>query len=287
MITYNNQTYRVVACIPAGREKYLSIFKKHLYRKIEEGLLDEIQLWQNTINPADIAYLESMQAENPRVNIYRLDSEITMGSGQPAWNSLLTHKFMKFARADDTIYIRFDDDIVFAEEDAIKRIAIERIEHPEAFLIYPNIINSTICTCWHQEIGALSEEAGIVKRERADDPNYAYLDVFNYTDSGLIDHIHKTFQKRYNEDTLSAYYLPSRSFDNYTRFSICTICWWGKDHIECGYVEEPQMAYELPQQFKRPVWFCGNALLVHYSYHTQTEFMNTTNHLEWYKNNIK
>jgi hypothetical protein len=265
--------YRIVCITPAGREKYLSIFKKHIYRKMEEGLVDEWQLWENSVNPSDLAYLESMAAENPRVKIYRIEEPLNLDSGQPAWNSLRTHKFFKFAQDDDAIYIRFDDDIVWAEEDAILRIVQARIDHPEAFIIYPNIINSTICTSWHQEIGALSEEAGIVKKERPDDPDFAYLDAFNYSDSGIIDLIHKTFKRRYEEKSLSAYYLPSKSFDDYKHFSICSICWWGKDHIECGRIEEPQMSYELPKKYGRPVWFCGNALLFHASYHTQIEYL--------------
>lgn len=280
------QNYKIVICTPAGREKYLSIFKKFIYRKMEEGLIDEWQLWQNTINPQDIAYLESMEKENPKVKIYKIEEPITI-QNQPTWNSLQTHKFFKFAQDDNTIYIRFDDDIIWAEENAIEMIVQARIDHPNAYIIYPNIINSTICTSWHQEIGALNEEHGIVRKERPDDLNWAYLDSFNYSDSGLINHIHKTFQKRYNENSLSAYYLPSKSFDDYKHFSICSICWWGKDHIDCGYVEEPQLSYELPMKFQRPVWFCGNALLVHFSYHTQRDFMNTTNHLEFYKSIVK
>jgi hypothetical protein len=274
--------YKIIVCIPAGRRKYLEISKKFLYRKMAEGILDEIHLWQNTINPQDISYLESMAAENPKVKIYKLDEPITMMS-QPSWNSLQTHKFMQFAQDDDAIYIRLDDDIVWMEDCFIERVAQARIDHPNAFIIYPNIINSTICTSWHQEIGALSEEAGIVRRERADDLDWAYLDEFNYTDSGLCDHIHKTFQKRFRENSLSAYYLPSRYFDDYKHFSICSICWWGRDHIQCGYVEEPQMAYELPMKYGRPVWFCGNALAVHFSYHTQKAFIETTNHLDFYR----
>ncbi len=277
------QNYKVIICTPAGREKYLSIFKNYIYRKMNSGLVDEWQLWQNTINPQDIAYLEAMAAENPKVKICKIDEPITMLS-QPSWNSLQTHKFLnKFAQDDDAIYIRFDDDIVFIEDNFIEKMVEARINNPNAFVIYPNIINSTICTSWHQEIGALSEEHGIVRRERADDLDWAYLDEFNYSDSGLCDHIHKTFQKRFRENSLSAYYLPSRYFDDYKHFSICSICWWGRDHIQCGYVEEPQMAHELPMKYGRPVWFCGNALAVHFSYHTQKAFIETTNHLDFYR----
>jgi len=277
------KNYKVHIVTPAGRQRYLEIIKKFIYRKINEGLIDSWDLWLNTINPTDIAYIESMAAENPKVKIYKLDEAIT-----PTWesyNALQTHKFMKFAREDDTIYIRLDDDILWVEDGAIEKICQARIDHPDAFVIYPNVINSTICTSWHQEIGALSEEHGIVRKERKDDLDWAYLDAFNYTDSGLIDHIHKTFQKRYNDGSLSAYYLPSKSFDDYKHFSICSIAWWGKDKIECGALEESQMAWELPEKFKRPVWFAGDALMFHSFYHTQRQSIggNEEPYLEFFR----
>jgi hypothetical protein len=146
-----------------------------------------------------------------------------------------------------------------------------------------------MCTSWHQEIGALSEEAGIVRKEREDDLDWAYLDAFNYTSADLILHIHKTFQKRYNEGSLSAYYLPSKSFDDYKHFSICSIAWWGKDKIVCGSNEEAQMAWELPEKFKRPVWFVGNALMFHSFYHTQRQSIggDEKHYLDFFKNIVK
>lgn len=277
------KNYKVSIVIPAGRERYLSIMKKFLYRKMEEGLIDEVQLWLNTINPTDIAYIDSMGAENPKVKVYRLDEAII-----PTWesyNALQTYKFFKHTHQDDTIYIRLDDDIIWIEEGAIEKICQARIDHPDAFAIYPNIINSTLCTSWHQEIGALSEEAGIVRKERPGNPDWAYLDAFNYTDTGLINHIHNTFKKRYEEGSLSAYYLPSKSFDDYKHFSICSLAWWGKDKISPGTVEEPQLSYELPMLFKRPIWFVGDALMVHFSYHTQRTALERDypHHLEFYK----
>lgn len=288
MIRYKDQEYKIVVCTPAGRGKYLSIFKKFIYRKMDEGVVDGWQLWKNTEDANDIAYLESMEAENPKVKVYKIGEPIltpTYDYAHGDYNPLKTYMFFANTHDDDTIYIRFDDDIIWCANDAIEKICQARIDHPDAFLIYPNIVNSTICNSWHQENGALSEEAGRVKRYTVSDPDFAYLDAFNYTDGKLCDHIHNTFKKHFEEKTLDAYYLPSRSFDNYERFSICCIAWWGKDKLKPGYIEEPQLAYELPMAFNRPVWFCGDALVVHYSYHTQRKYLEATGdvHLKFYE----
>jgi hypothetical protein len=272
--TKNNKSYKIVICTPAGRAKYLDIFKKYIYRKMDEGLIDGWQLWQNTVQQSDIDYLASMEAENPKVKRYFINNIVP---SYKTCDPLRSCEFFKNTHDDDTIYIRFDDDIVWAEEDFIKKVALARIEHPDAFLIYPNIINSTIISRWHQDIGALGKEAG--------ECNGQYLHEFAYANSGLIDLIHTTFKRRYEEGTLNAYYLPSRSFDDYQQFSICSICWWGKDKLVPGSLEEAWLAWERPRELKRPVFFLGDALVMHYSYHTQRDYLESCvpEKLEFYK----
>lgn len=284
-ITHNGETYKVVIATPAGREKYLSIFKKFIYRKMNEGVVDGWQLWLNSTDLRDIAYLEAMEKENPKVKIYRIGEPVNSVGYYETFNPLKTHLFFANTHEADTIYIRMDDDIIWAADDAIEKIVQARIDNPKALFVTPNIVNSTVCNSYHQENGALSEEAGKVKRYDRNDPDYAYLDVFNYSDGKFCDHIHSTFKKHYIEGTLSAYHLPSRSYDDYQRFSICSVCWFGKDKVSLGYIEEPQVSWELPMALKRPNYFVGDALLVHMSYHTQRPYLEATGdiHLKWYE----
>lgn len=290
MITHNGQTYKVVIVTPAGREEYLSFFKKFIYRKMDEGLIDHWQLWQNTVKESDISNLAQMEAENPKVKRYFIGNII------PTYNNCDPMRscefFNTYCQDDDTIYVRFDDDIVWVEEGALEKMLIARIEHPDAFLIYPNVINSTTVSSWHQESGAIDKSAGDLEEKAnypKDDPNHIYLNEFAYTDPGFIDLIHETFQKRYADGTLSAYYLPSKSLDNYQRFSICSICFFGKDHFKVGTLEECWLAWEEPENTKRPVYFVGDALMVHFSYHTQIDHLRSEKpqYLEFYKGIIK
>lgn len=287
MITYKGQSFKVVVTTPAGREQYLSIFKKFIYRKMDEGVIDHWQLWQNTACKSDLDYLASMEAENPKVKIYRIGEPIltpTYDYAHGDYNPLKTYMFFANTHEDDTIYIRFDDDIIWCADDAIEKMVKARIDNPNALFITPNIVNSTICNSYHQEIGALSEEAGRVKRYIKSDPDWAYLDEFNYSDSKFADHIHNTFKQHYENGTLDKYNLPSRSYDEFERFSICSVCWFGKDKIKIGYIEEPQINNELPRELNRPNYFVGDALMVHYNYHTQKPYFDACGnpHLEFY-----
>lgn len=282
MITHKGQTYKVVVTTPAGREVYMSIFKKYIYKKMKEGLVDGWQIWQNTVKPNDIAYLASMEAENPKVKRYFIENLEDKYNGSDTFR---TCEFFRNCHDNDTIYIRFDDDIVWAEDDAIRKMCIARIENPYSLCIYPTVINSTYITSLHQASGVLGKEAGEVHQWKEDDPNWAYLDEFNYTDSKLIDLIHDTFKKNYEAGTLNKYYLPSRVLEKYERFSICSLAWWGKDKINPGSLEEAQMSWELPHDLNKPNYLLGDALMVHYAYHTQRDYLEscTPQKLEFYK----
>lgn len=270
--------WRVSIVTPAGREKYLDIFKKRIYAEMERGLVDEWQLWQNTVKQSDIDYMTKMAVENPKVKVFTIPN---IENKYNFCDTLRTCEFFVNAHDDNTIYIRFDDDIVWYEQGAIKRMCEARTEHPDAFVIYPNVINSTIVSRWHQDIGALGKEAGECQGIR--------LDEFAYTDSKFIDLIHRTFKKHYTEGTLDAYYLPSRVFEKYENFSICSVAWWGRDKLVPSSFEESWIAWEEPEKLKRPVYFLGDTLMVHYAYHTQRDFIESQNpeHLEFYKNLTK
>lgn len=288
MIKHNGQEYKIMVVTPAGREKYLDIFKKYIYAEMEKGLVDGWQLWQNTVKESDIAYLAAMEAENPKVKRFYILNIVPNAPEYSSADAGRTCEFFANARDEDTIYIRFDDDIVWYEPGAIEKMAIARIENPDAFVIYPNVVNSTICTSWHQEMGVLGVEAGLVKQQKDNpgDPNHAYLDEFNYTDSKLIDLIHDTFRRNHEAGTLAAYHMPSRLMTDYQHFSICSVAWWGKDKLDLtGKAEEPWIAWEEPERLKRPNYFVGDALVVHYSYHTQRHYLEgcEPEKLEFYK----
>jgi hypothetical protein len=261
----------------------LDIFKKTIYRKLDEGIVDGWQLGVNTVKPSDLAYMASMEAENPKVKQHFIASLV------PSYNNcdtLRSYEFFRYCQDDDTIYIRFDDDIVWIEEGVIEKMVQARIDHPDAFVIYPNVINSTLLSAWHQQIGAIGTEAGVLRRhEESPDPNHVYLHAFAYTDAGLISLIHETFKRRYNEGTLSAYYLPSRPLVHYERFSICSVAFWGKDHFVVDPNEEQWIAWQRPAELGRPVYFLGDALMVHFAYHTQRESLPDINqrYLEFFR----
>ena len=63
-------------------------------------------------------------------------------------------RFFKFAIDPDTIYVRIDDDVVWMVEGCIEALVQHRVQYPDAYLVYANIVNSSRFMHLHQKQGA-------------------------------------------------------------------------------------------------------------------------------------
>jgi hypothetical protein len=271
----NNKEWKVVAVTPAGRQKHLEILKKYVYREIDKGLVDAWQLWANTKVQEDLVYMDSMVTERPeKVRKCVLDSLPYEGQ----YSGFNIHLFWKFSQDPDTIYVRFDDDIVFIEEGAVEKLVKARLDNPNPFMVYANIVNNTVLCKTHQDIGVLGKEGGVCIGER--------LDAFAHQDKGLVERHHQTFRQNFEAGTLSKYYFPDITYTNFDPFSITCLAYFGRDFID----KIPDPDEELwassvePAKLNRPNMVCGNALVVHFAHYTQRPHLESKpEYLEFYK----
>jgi hypothetical protein len=269
------KVWNVIAVTPAGRQKHLEILKSYVYREIDKGLIDGWQLWANTRVDSDLVYMNSMETDRPgKVHKCTLDKLPYEG----AYSGFNIHLFWKFSKDPDTIYVRFDDDIVFIEEGAVEKLVNARLEHPEPFMIYANIVNNTVLCKTHQDIGVLGKGLGVCKGER--------LDPFAHQSIPLVQLVHDTFKARYHAKELSKYYFTDITFTNYDPFSITCLAYFGRDFID----KIPDPDEELwassirPRELNRPNMACGNALVVHFAHYTQRpELEKNPGYLDFYR----
>lgn len=265
----NNKQWNVVIVTPAGREKYLSILKKYIYRDMFHGIIDGWQLWKNTGNQSDIEYMQSMVAENPKVQL--------IDQGYEAYDPFRIFSFFKYANDPNTIYLRFDDDIVFVEGQAIQNLISDRLENPDAFVVSANIVDNSLISYIHQKIGALGTEKG--------NCCYARLDDLAISSSEFIEYLHQNFIKKNAENELNKYSYPNWHLTQWEPFSISCFAFFGSDlqNID-DRDEEMYISSRQPQATNRPNIIAGDALVVHFAYHTQRDHMNTKpEYYEYYK----
>lgn len=256
MITHNGKEWKVCAVTPAGRSRHLAILKKYIYKEMEKGLIDHWQLWKNTGVPEDIAYLEEMARENDKVEVIDL--------GLNVYSAYNIHKFYNYTTDEDTVYLRFDDDITWMSPFACETLVKARLDNPEAFIVSANIVNNTLIGWIHQTIGALSTKAGTIKYER--------FDLIAHTSEAYAELVHQTFIEKVKTSRLSDYFFPLWKMNRYDSFSICCFAYFGLDLQPIDSMDEELWISEIrPRDTGRPNLIVGDSLVVHYGYHTQRE----------------
>jgi hypothetical protein len=163
-------------------------------------------------------------------------------------------------------------------KDCLQKLVQFRMENPEHFLVYANIINNNICSYLHQATGAMSRNSAGLTYESSCGDAMANPEV--------ACEAHDCFRKHYESDRLDKYKFSQWIDWQNTRICINIISWFGRDMYQDGrdFVnknEELEMSVRLPEVNQMTKAICGDALAVHYSYGTQLHGVPDS-YLEWY-----
>jgi len=254
---------------PAGRKRYLEILFEYL--KCLTNEFDEWILWVNTENQDDIQYIEKLERENEFIKLQRATRDIN-GSES------IYHYFEKCID-EDSVYIRLDDDIVYIKENSLNNLFNFRIDNPDYFLVYGNIVNNALLSYLYQEKGILDNEFKF---------GYRCTDQTGWNNPLAAESIHRDFFEKYNENKLDDYIIDNWVLKNYERCSINVISWLGSEfkkfNGKVGMDEEQWLSCDKPSQIKKPNIIFGNSLFTHYAFYTQRPYIESTNILEEYRN---
>ena len=242
--------YKIVAVTPAGRPRFLEILMR--YSLANRHVIDRHDLWINTLNIEDIVYMKKLSNKYPNYIQTVVRHPI---SDRPIKSMCY---FYDYCIDDNTIYIKFDDDICHIAKGSIESLLDFRINNPDSFIVYP----VTVCN------GGM---------ERALDPFKPVAHWKCTHESTKLEHIRRhleflsdPFPQRYS---CKPYVIPYE--DN---ISINCICWFGKEFAKFnGYIppwptwDEQWLGNFKPHELQRPNMIDGNSLVVHFSYsHSMT-----------------
>ncbi|HEX8280960.1 MAG TPA: hypothetical protein VF551_06265, partial [Chthoniobacterales bacterium] len=205
---------RVITITPAGRKSYLEILAPYLLAN--RAHIDEHHFWVNTNSGTDIAYLESLAAQHPDFfKLKRRPVHDTWRLCDSIW-----HYFQDYVE-DETVYIRFDDDICYIAPEAIPRLIACRVAERAPFLVFGNVVNNSICSYYQQERGLIPRNWGRVKK--------ICKDRVGWKSGRFAARLHQLFLADVKQDRVARWELPRQLLPNYDRFSINVICWFGHD----------------------------------------------------------
>jgi hypothetical protein len=265
-------SYKVVAVTPAGRKRYMEILQKYIYKN--KHILDRWDLWVNTTNQEDINYLNQLKNNDPEFINLILSEYSPNHWGHP---SLSITPFWPHSTDEDTVYVRFDDDVVYIADGTIENLVQFRLDNLKYFTIYPFIINNSQHSRNLQDRGLMTTEFGLVRSEQELLGQGIYDPVGLYSVE-FIRSLHQTFLTHYHNNTVNT--LMTAVPIEWTigsQVSINGICWMGEfmkkiAPLNNGILptaEEAYMTIGGPKEMNMPLVTIPNTLIVHFLFSTQ------------------
>lgn len=260
---------RVVVVTPAGRRRYLRHLHAHLLRQRQD--FAEWHLWLNTTDPEDQDYMVQLQRRN--ASWVRL---VTGGRDTaPLEGNANIHRFFAKARDPDTLYIRLDDDVVFLDDDFVRRLAAARLQHLEPLLVFAHIVNNGVVAAREQAAGLLPSVPvtldGLVMGNA-------------WKSAALAANIHADFLAAARAGDLERWRTAFEAERVPQRVSINAVAFLGRDmaHVEVDPDEEEFLTTVLPARLGRPNLLLPAPLCAHYAYYTQRPGLEATQVLHEY-----
>ncbi|MEQ1942754.1 hypothetical protein ABMA32_10090 [Mesorhizobium sp. VNQ89] len=259
--------HRIVCVTPAGRRRYMRLLIPQI---LASAFVDRYDIWVNTTNASDIRFLEATAKLDSRINLVAQPDGAVDGTKSIG-------AFHRLSMDEDTVYVRFDDDVVWIEPGFFERFLAFRIAHPEYLLTMPLIINNAICT-------ALLERTGRIRTSRP--ISMSAWDKIGWKDGRFAKSLHELFLKL--AETGDWHRLKGGNYPiSLARFSINCISWFGRDLAKhpqlIGWNEEEDWTTTSAIATGRTNCITGDAIVAHYAFYPQRYEVDASNLLDRYE----
>jgi hypothetical protein len=256
--------------VAAGRRRYLDLLIPQLLR--ERGW-DRLQVWVNTADEADLAYIRTLPGLDDRITL--IEARDNPPGGRKSLNP-----FYRACVDPDTVYIRFDDDIVWVEPGLIERLVEFRLANPAAFLVIPVIINNAMISYILQVQGRITVP-GIYLRPSA-------MDEVAWRNPQFAEGLHRHFIGCATKNTLGQLKFPTQPIA-VNRVALQCFAWLGSEFARFGGVLPPEVEEEeflsaiKPTQLGKANLVFGEGIVAHFAAAPQRAHLEQTDLLEAYR----
>jgi hypothetical protein len=264
-------SYRCEIVTPAGRKRYLELLYKNL--KSQKEHFDIWQLWINTTNKEDIEYMRNLERENNW--IVCIESKVPIKGRES-----ISH-FFENTKREDTIYIFFDDDIIYLSENFISEFKELRINNTKSLFILPGIINNGLLSHIYYRNNLVNFPVS---------PNYFFLDNIGWKDPHFCESLHRSFLNDLTNSNIQKWKLGFGEWKlyGYERMSFDCFSFFGSTmKHEIRKIEDPDfekyISSVITKMYQNPAVVYGSPLCVHYSFEPQRKHLDTTDIFNKYK----
>jgi hypothetical protein len=273
---------RVVAWVPYGRARTVSILFEYLRRDHDRGVVDEVWLCLNTDPDQvdDLRYAYTLAKTHPFVRIK--DRPVGMPRLHPKQRN--TGYFVRYMTDEDTVFIRFDDDIVYVHEDAVERLGRHKTQTPESVCSFALIWNNSIVSWFLQQAGIIPMDYGHVGGPYC-------MDSVGWASGQFAVKIHRLLLDHIDAGTTERVFLyQDFPLKVGMQFSVSCFAALGKYYaglrtpgvLEPDEEESWHTVHE-PRRIGQPNMIVGNALVSHYTFFPQQSAVNASDVLDRYR----
>ena len=142
------EDYKLYGLVFYGRHVTVEILDCYLRKNLVSngGRLDAVHFVVNTDDEADLAWIDQLVSQVEDYKAIRLEEGTDPRDYERVWAQ---------AVESGHLYIKFDDDLVWLSDNAIEESVNTIINHPEAFIVLGNLINSAALGWVHHHRGAI------------------------------------------------------------------------------------------------------------------------------------
>lgn len=273
---------RVVVWCPYGRKRTVSILIKYLERDVLRGLIDEVWLYLNTDpdQTEDLKYAYELKKAYEWVKIKKRPDGVPRRTPKQR-NSGYAYRYMI---EPNTIYVRFDDDIIYVHDDAIKNLVEAKIRMETTLACFPIIWNNAVVSWYLQQCDKIPFEFGEVGSPYCMDP-------MGWANGEFAVKMHNLLLAKIEaKDVESLYLHHDMALAPRQQFSVSCFALDSADMLTLSppgvldYDEEEHwLTVHRPLRIGKDNIIVGNALVSHYTFFPQSRIVNATNILDRYR----
>jgi hypothetical protein len=276
----------IIALVFYGRESSVSILLKYLEKNLKSngGILDKIIFAVKTDKIEDIKYLDKY-LKNKRNSEYERFKIGVKQKYSEAYKNL----------HDNDLIFKIDDDVVFISNGTFERMVEEYLKN-DLLILSANVVNHPILAYVHSKLGAIlpftelnnytlakSDNLTIIKDIISEKRKNSYMKNLQF-----VRIIHESFFDHFKNDNLKVYDFGLWDFHSseYTRWSINFILFKGnyvKNVNSIAMSDEHVISIEIPKLHNKHAYALGSALVSHFSYMKQYDYLSKTDILNKYK----
>lgn len=275
----------VITWTPYGRRNTVSVLLPYMRRDHEQGLIDEWWLCLNT-DPdqvGDLRYAYELAREYPWIRT--LDRPRQLPRLTPKQRN--TGYFYRYMTDPKTVFVRFDDDIVYVHPDALPNLVATRIVmHPSTLAAFAEIWNNAIVAWFAQQHGIIPTSYGKVGAPYCMDP-------VGWADGDFAVKIHRQFldlAERSPADLEALYLYQDIPLAPGMQFSVSCFACMGSDYAALptpGVLDFPEEEHwhtiHRPPLVGKSNIIVGNSLVSHYTFYPQGAVVRATDILDRYR----